>query len=167
MSAVVNPEKFLVRDMGDDDLDRVIAIEKNSYQYPWSEKIFRDCLASKYSCLVAELDNCIVAYCIISMAAGEGHILNVCVCPNHRNQKIAQRLIEFVIQNFVDKTVELIFLEVRVSNLAAQKLYKNLGFENVGQRVNYYPASWGRENAYIFMLKFRRNKNKPSFDLII
>ena len=40
MSAVVNPEKFLVRDMGDDDLDRVIAIEKNSYQYPWSKKFF-------------------------------------------------------------------------------------------------------------------------------
>ena len=131
MSAVVNPEKFLVRDMGDDDLDRVIAIEKNSYQYPWSEKIFRDCLSSKYFCLVAELDNCLVAYCIISMAAGEGHILNVCVCPNHRNQKIAQRLIEFAIQNLVDKTVELLFLEVRVSNLAAQKLYKNLGFEKV------------------------------------
>ena len=58
------------------------------------------------------------------MAAGEGHILNVCVCPNHRNQKIAQRLIEFAIQNLVDKTVELLFLEVRVSNLAAQNSTK-------------------------------------------
>tara|TARA_B100000900_G_scaffold188733_1_gene159868 strand:- start:243 stop:746 length:504 start_codon:yes stop_codon:yes gene_type:complete len=167
MSAVVNPEKFLIREMVDDDLDRVIAIEKNSYQYPWSEKIFRDCLVSKYSCLVAELDNCLIGYCIVSTAAGEGHILNVCVCPNHRNQKIAQRLIESVIKNFVNKAVELLFLEVRVSNLAAQKLYKNLGFEKVGQRVNYYPALWGREDAYIFMLKFRKNRNKPSFDLII
>lgn len=167
MSGVVNQEKFSVRDMSDDDLDRVIAIEKNSYQYPWSEKIFQDCLVSKYSCLVAELNNCLVAYCIFSISAGEGHILNVCVCPNHRNQKIAHRLIEFIIQNVVDKMVGLLFLEVRVSNLAAQKLYKNLGFEKVGQRVNYYPASWGREDAYIFMIKLSRNKNKPSFDLII
>ena len=87
MSAVVNPEKFLVRDMGDADLDRVIAIEKILISTHGPKKIFRDCLASKYSCLVAELDNCLVAYCIISTAAGEGHILNVCVCPNHRNQK--------------------------------------------------------------------------------
>ena len=51
MSAVVNQEKFLVRNMDFDDLNRVIAIEKNSYHYPWSEKIFRDCLTSKYSCM--------------------------------------------------------------------------------------------------------------------
>ena len=129
MSAVVNPEKFLVRDMGDDDLDRVIAIEKKlliSTHGP--KKIFRDCLTSKYFCLVAELDNCLVAYCIISMAAGEGHILNVCVCPNHRNQKIAQRLIEFAIQNLVDKTVELLFLEVRVSKFSGSKTLQKFRF---------------------------------------
>lgn len=167
MSAVVREEKFLVREMNFDDLNCVIAIENNSYQYPWSEKIFRDCLTSEYSCLVAEIDDHLVAYCIISTAAGEGHILNVCVCPSYRNQKIAQRLIEFIIINLVDKPVELLFLEVRVSNLAAQKLYKNLGFERVGQRVKYYPASWGREDAYIFMLKLGSNKNKPSLDIII
>ena len=167
MSAVVNQEKFLVRNMDFDDLTRVTTIEKNSYHYPWSEKIFRDCLTSKYSCLVAEIEDFLVAYCIISTAVGEGHILNVCVCPSYRNQKVAHRLIEFIIQNFVDKSVELLFLEVRVSNLAAQKLYKNLGFEKVGQRANYYPASWGREDAYIFMLRLVKTKNRASFDIII
>ena len=167
MSAVVKQEKFLVRDMDFSDLNRVVAIENNSYQYPWSERIFRDCLTSKYSCLVAEIEDYLVAYCIISAVAGEGHILNVCVCPSYRNQKVAQRLIEFIIQNFIEKSVELLFLEVRVSNLAAQKLYDNLGFEKVGQRVNYYPASWGREDAYIFMLRLGKNKNGASFDMII
>ena len=167
MSAVVNQEKFLVRNMDFGDLNRVIAIENNSYQYPWSEKIFRDCLTSKYSCLVAEIEDYLVAYCIVSTAAAEGHILNVCVCPSYRNQKVAQRLIEFIIRNSNDKSVELLFLEVRVSNLAAQKLYQNLGFEKVGQRVNYYPASWGREDAYIFRLRLGQNKNRVFFDTII
>lgn len=167
MSAVVNQEKFSVRGMKHGDLKRVISIEQKSYQYPWSEKIFLDCLASNYSCLVAELDDYVIAYCIVSMAAGEGHLLNVCVCPSYRNQKFAQKLIAEVIDGFVDKTVSTIFLEVRVSNLPAQKLYSNLGFEKVGRRLNYYPAMRGREDAYIFSLNLRQNSADRSFDIII
>ncbi|MEC8147944.1 MAG: ribosomal protein S18-alanine N-acetyltransferase [Pseudomonadota bacterium] len=167
MSAVVEQERFLVREMKHNDLNRVIAIERDSYQYPWSEKIFEDCLASKYTCLVAEVDDFLIAYCIVSFAAGEGHILNVCVCPTYRNQKFAQRLIKKVIREFVDSSVLLLFLEVRVSNLPAQKLYCNLGFERVGRRVNYYPAAWGREDAYIFLLKLNSKHRDSSFDMII
>lgn len=167
MSAVVNQEKFLVREMEDGDLKRVISIERNSYQFPWSQKIFLDCMASNYSCLVAELDDFVIAYCIISIAAGEGHILNVCVCPSFRNQKLAQRLVANVIDECVDKSVSSLFLEVRVSNLPAQKLYSNLGFEKVGRRLNYYPAMNGREDAYIFLLELKRNSVNQTFDVII
>ena len=58
------------------DLPSVVGIERNSYDYPWNENIFRDCLLSGYTCVVAKKSDLIVGYAILSSALNEAHILN-------------------------------------------------------------------------------------------
>ncbi len=69
----------VVRPMREADVAEVIGIERASYQFPWTEGIFRDCLRVGYQCRVAVQDQMIVGYAVMSMGAGEAHILNLCV----------------------------------------------------------------------------------------
>ena len=68
-----------IRTMVHDDLVVVSDIERRSYEFPWSHGVFRDCLLAGYSCVIVERGDLVVGYGILSMAAGEAHILNLCV----------------------------------------------------------------------------------------
>ena len=68
-----------VRNMKHDDLAAVSDIERLSYEFPWSHGVFRDCLLAGYSCIVLQHGTAVVGYGILSIAAGEAHILNLCV----------------------------------------------------------------------------------------
>jgi ribosomal-protein-alanine N-acetyltransferase len=73
-----------IRTMVHDDLAQVSDIERRSYEFPWSHGVFRDCLLAGYSCIVVERGDLVVGYGILSVAAGEAHILNLCVDPTFR-----------------------------------------------------------------------------------
>jgi len=143
------------RPMNEEDLWGVMAIESRVYQFPWSERIFRDCLSSGYSSWVYEGANVIVAYGIVSAAAaGEAHILNICVHPDAHMCGYGQRMVEKLIRVAVERQAETIFLEVRPSNHGAIRLYERLGFNEIGRRKGYYQAVGGqREDALMMALK--------------
>ena len=65
-----------IRPMNHDDLATVSDIERRSYDFPWSHGVFRDCLLAGYQCIVMERDELVAGYAILSIAAGEAHILN-------------------------------------------------------------------------------------------
>jgi ribosomal-protein-alanine N-acetyltransferase len=65
--------------MVESDVSDVVATERASYQFPWSEGIFRDCLRVGYVCRVVTVEEQVVAYGVMSVGAGEAHILNLCV----------------------------------------------------------------------------------------
>ena len=75
-----------IRDMTHDDLSMVSDIERRSYEFPWSHGVFRDCLLAGYQCIVLERDGDVAGYGILSVAAGEAHILNLCVGPAWRSK---------------------------------------------------------------------------------
>jgi ribosomal-protein-alanine N-acetyltransferase len=135
------------RAMTPDDLAQVSDIERRSYDYPWSHGVFRDCLLAGYTCMVLQRDDAIVGYCILSVAAGEAHILNLCVDPNFRKLGYGQALLEEVLERAARAEVREVFLEVRPSNLAALALYRKKGFRQIAARPSYYQASSGREDA--------------------
>ncbi len=141
-----------LRKMNKTDLAQIVAIEKDSYRFPWSEDIFRDCLKAKYDCWVCELDEMILGYSILSMAVGEAHILNICVSPNEQNQGIGRKMLENLI-NIARREAETVFLEVRPSNEIAINLYLAMGFNEIGVRKGYYPAENGREDALMLALQ--------------
>jgi len=151
MSAVRKPATSL-RPMREDDLDDVMAIEQATYQFPWTRGIFRDCLHVGYCCWVFEENGVIEAYAVMSIGAGEAHLLTVVVDPENRNKGLGKMLVTHLLNIAVAHGAETVLLEVRPSNQVAIQLYRNLGFNEVGLRANYYPAPNGREDAMIMAL---------------
>ena len=146
MTAV--PE-ILIRDMGFDDVAAVAELERQSYSFPWSEAIFRDCLRARYYCCVVELDHILMGYGIMSTGAGEAHVLNLCVSPLFRCRGIGGRVLEHLLEFAKALEVMDVFLEVRPSNPAAIRLYLSHGFGQIGVRRGYYQAVGGREDAVV------------------
>ena len=146
-----------IRPMMEIDLPEVAVIEQHSYAFPWSENIFRDCLRVGYTCRALDLAGQIIGYGVMSLGAGEAHILNVCVRNEFRNLGFGRRLLEHLLERAAASGVAEAFLEVRPSNLAAIRLYQHLGFEQIGIRRGYYQAPDGREDAIVLKLALRQN----------
>ncbi|MGV6859834.1 MAG: ribosomal protein S18-alanine N-acetyltransferase [bacterium] len=144
--------KPATRLMGKGDVHAVLALEQASYEFPWTEGIFRDCLKVGYPGWVCEKERSLVGYSIASVAAGEAHVLNICVAEACRQRGIGRLLLETTLEGVSKLGAELVFLEVRVSNLAAINLYLQSGFREVGVRKGYYPSARGREDGVVLSL---------------
>ncbi len=142
--------RLSVQPMRLSDLAGVMQIEVAAYPQPWTEGTFRDCLKAGYSCDLYALSAELVGYSVVSMAAGEAHLLNLCINPLCQGDGLGREALEHVLKRVKSKQVETLYLEVRVSNGAARKLYDSAGFNEIGQRFNYYPSSHGREDALVF-----------------
>lgn len=149
MSAIVSPWRRWLRSMGPGDIARVLSVEQASYDFPWSERTFRDCLRAGYTCRIAEGSDGILGYGIMSIGASECHVLNLCVHPGYRNLGLGRELLEHLMDIGRRFEASMAFLEVRVSNDVAYRLYTNMGFNEIGTRRGYYPASEGREDAIV------------------
>jgi [ribosomal protein S18]-alanine N-acetyltransferase len=138
------------------DLLYIAGIEQTSYAFPWSDGIFRDCLKAGYFCRVAEVRREVVGYAIMSMGAGEAHVLNVCVRMDFRDHGLGRYLMHVLFAQARTANCPDVFLEVRPSNPSAIHLYEALGFQRVGVRKGYYQASWtngsGREDAWVYKM---------------
>ena len=131
------------------DIDRVIVNERSSYSHPWKEAIFRDCLRANHECWVLSWFGDVVGHSVLSAAAQEAHLLNVCIHPEQQGNGLGRDLVKFMIDCARSKKAKRIFLEVRASNIVAYKLYESIGFNEIGVRENYYPAYIGREDAIV------------------
>ena len=153
MSAASDILVPVVRPMTHEDLDAVAGIEQQSYDYPWSTGIFRDCLLAGYHCIVIEQGDELRGYGILSVAAGEAHVLNVCVAPAFRRRGYGLALLQRLIGEARGARVKRMYLEVRPSNLAAINMYKGIGFATIGRRRDYYRAADDRrEDALVLAL---------------
>lgn len=137
-------------EMTSDDIEEIITIENSVYTHPWTQGIFHDCLKVAYDCYVLKnTQDKIVAYLIISIAANEMHILNICIHPDYQGRHLGSQLVEKCHQLALQKKTKQCFLEVRPSNKIAIKLYTNHGYQQVGIRKNYYPTLEGREDGIV------------------
>lgn len=135
--------------MGPDDVAAVARLESQSYSFPWSAGIFRDCLRAGYYCCVAEDDGQCIGYAIMSVGAGEAHVLNLCVADHMRRRGLGADLLAHLLEFAAATGARDIFLEVRPSNTAALHLYKTRGFAQIGVRRGYYQVVGGREDAVV------------------
>jgi len=138
--------------MEEADLEQVIAIERAAYEFPWTWGIFHDCLRVGYCCWVLDQGDGVEAYGVMSVGAGESHILNLCVTPTRQGSGLGKRLLHKLLAVAREHKVAMVFLEVRPSNRGAQDLYLAAGFNEIGTRKSYYPAKHGREDALILAL---------------
>jgi ribosomal-protein-alanine N-acetyltransferase len=156
VSAELDRSKLLVsarfRPMTLADVPGVIAVERASYPFPWSDGVFRDCIRVGYLCRVVECLGEIGGYGIMSYGAGEAHILNVCIHEDLRGGGLGRRLMLYLLDRARGAGMQDAFLEVRPSNPNAIALYESLGFVRVGMRKGYYQAHQGREDALVYKL---------------
>ena len=149
MSAVLESPPVFLRPMAEEDLDNIMSLETKNYDFPWTRQIFADCLRVGYLCHVCELENELAGYCIMSTGASEAHVLNICITNGCRGRGLGKRLLAHMLELAKQRRVGTVFLEVRPSNAAALALYDKMGFNQIGTRLDYYPAKVGREDAII------------------
>lgn len=145
----INTGEYHFRAMTETDITEIMAIEQRSYDFPWTEGIFKDCMRVGYYCHVIESAGVIAGYGVMTMGAGEAHIVNLCIKPELRHQGLGNRMLMHLMEQAGQLGVEYILLEVRPSNKIAIKLYMNKGFNEIGIRKGYYPSRFGREDALI------------------
>ena len=150
MSAILKNPLLRLRAMEVEDLEQVMMIEELSYTHPWAQGIFRDCLRVGYCSWVMEIDEEVIGYGVMSIAADEAHVLNICIQPDFHGRGLGRKILHRLLTLAKDHNVDTVFLEVRASNRVAQMLYESEGFNEIGQRRGYYPADGGREDALVF-----------------
>ena len=124
------------------------AIEIECFDDPWSEEMLAGELTNPLAFYIIALDgDRVVGYAGMHEVLDEGYITNIAVTADYRRQGIGGALIEHLFDECRDNGIDYITLEVRESNLGAQALYENKGFEKCGRRVKYYG---GEEDAIIF-----------------
>jgi len=146
---------IVIRRMQQEDVEGVMAIENAVVDFPWTYNIFSDCIKVGYSCWVLEEEGEIVGYGLLSMAAKEAHILNICIHPDRQRLGLGRRMMHHLIAQAKRLQAESVYLEVRVSNQRAFNLYDSLGFKQIGHRKDYYPAVGGREDALVLGISFK------------
>jgi ribosomal-protein-alanine N-acetyltransferase len=129
------------------DLPWIAAMERELYAFPWSQGNFRDSLMAGYDCWVVCDGDEVVGYAILMIALDEAHLLNIAVSASRHRRGIGRDFIAHMIEVGRAKGVEVIYLEVRPSNVVARHLYRTMGFQQIAIRPGYYPALDGREDA--------------------
>ena len=142
------------------DLEQVVANEVASHDHPWTFNNFYDSINSGYwSYVITDKtqNRTILGHCVFMPGVDELHLLNITVLPKYRRLQIANRVLRTIEPIALDNQMIKIFLEVRISNLAAISLYEHLGYSEVSRRKEYYRAgidqngSLLREDAIIMV----------------
>ena len=149
MSARPEAPGLPVRPMRAADLAAVAGLEAAVYPFPWTLGIFRDCLRAGYCCVVLEGNASLRGYGVMSVAADEAHLLNICIHPEWQRCGLGRELLTWLTTEALMLGARRMYLEVRPSNLAALALYHKAGFRRIGLRRRYYRAADGREDAVV------------------
>jgi ribosomal-protein-alanine N-acetyltransferase len=129
----------MARPMRAEDLPEVLKIEHASYSTPWPESSFRGLIGRPDTDLfVADGGGEVAGYAVSWAVIDQGELGNIAVAPAWRRRGVGKLLLERVIEAMQARGVKELFLEVRVSNQVAQRLYRAHGFHEVGVRRDYY-----------------------------
>lgn len=133
-------DQIVLREMELKDVDQVHNVEEISFATPWSKEAFINELEqNKYATyIVLEVEGVIVGYCGVWLVIDEAHITNIAILPEFRGKKLGEFLFKHVVDFAKKNGATLLSLEVRVSNIVAQKLYRKFGLVPGGIRKNYY-----------------------------
>ncbi len=136
-----------------DRLDAVLAVEQRAYAHAWSRVNFLDALHTGYHAQVLLTDDEVLGYFVAMKGVDEAHLLNITVAPEHQGQGLARLMLDVLANWTRSQSLEWLWLEVRVGNAPAIRVYERHGFRRVGLRKDYYPADHGvRESAIVMSL---------------
>src|SRR6266852_2879481 len=148
----------VIEDMRLEDVSAVQLVENASFPIPWPANAFRHELTQNKNAhyLVAKEGDHIVGYAGLWLSLDEAHITTFAVLPDFRRRKIGERMLLSIFERAERLGAEWLTLEVRASNLAAQRLYEKYGFRRAGVRRRYY--SDNNEDALIMWTERLRER---------
>jgi len=153
MNALAMPQvEFLP--MNTREIESVAALEACVQSFPWSTGNFSDSLQAGHSCWVMRVAGDLVGFFVVMAVLDEAHLLNFAIAPAMQGRGLGGRLLRQAMETSHENGAKSMLLEVRPSNTSALKLYRHFGFQEIGQRRDYYPALNGRESALIFRKEF-------------
>ncbi len=145
MSVAIAPElpRAVLRDMRREDLPAVLDIERRSFAQPWSRAFFEKELATPFARLVVVVEGAVprpqvIGYTCRWRVTDEVHLLNVAVHPERRGLGHGRALVAGVVGEAEAARARVVYLEVRAGNVIARRLYRQLGFKDLGVRRGYY-----------------------------
>ena len=132
-----------LREMRREDLPGVLDIERRSFAQPWSRAFFEKELATPFARLVVVVEEArpgptVVGYACRWRVTDEVHVLNVAVHPERRGRGFGRLLLEGIVGEARSSRARVVYLEVRAGNVVARRLYRSLGFRELGVRRGYY-----------------------------
>ena len=137
------------REMLMSDLGAVMQLEPTLYSHPWTHGNFVDSLNNHHQAWVLSENEVIIGYSVMMMVLDEAHLLNISVDIQMQSKGWGRYLLDLMMKKARELGAANLFLEVRVSNVNAIKLYEKVGFNEMAIRRNYYPAVAGREDAIL------------------
>lgn len=155
MSALLRPteEGAAYVPLAPGDIEEVMATETRLYPYPWTRGNFNDALLAGYSSWVLRsTEGHLLAYALMMLALDEAHLLNLTVALAGQRRGLGWGTLEWMAKTARSHGARTMLLEVRPSNVAALRLYRRYGFEQIGVRRGYYPAQAGREDAVVMRI---------------
>lgn len=154
MSAVPSAQQARFEAIQEGALEPVLAVERRAYSHPWTLVNFCDALRSGYQAQQLMVDEVLLGYFVAMKGVDEVHLLNITVAPDHQRQGWARVMLDALAIWARGQGVQWLWLEVRVSNLRAMRIYEAHGYRRVGYRKAYYPADGGRrEDAIVMSLR--------------
>ena len=137
-----------------DRLDDVVQVEQRAYAHPWNRANFLDALHSGYQAEILMADEAILGYFVAMKGVEEVHLLNITVAPEYQGQGWARVMLDALTLWSRGQSAKWLWLEVRVGNARAMRVYESHGYRRVGQRKDYYPSGHGqREDAVVMGLQ--------------
>jgi ribosomal-protein-alanine N-acetyltransferase len=137
-----------------EQLDAVVAVEQRAYAHPWNRTNFLDALQSGNQAQLLVAGDVLLGYFVAMPGVDEVHLLNITVAPEYQGQGWARVMLDALTVWARGQSSQWVWLEVRVGNLRAMRVYEAHGYKRVGQRKDYYPAGRGqREGAVVMGLR--------------
>ncbi|WP_226660132.1 ribosomal protein S18-alanine N-acetyltransferase [Pseudalkalibacillus hwajinpoensis] len=145
------------RSMTIEDIEDVMRIEHATFPTPWSRSAFYNEIVINHfaTYLLLEVGEEIAGYCGVWVIIDEAHITNIALHPDYRGMKLGEALLKKAIHFAKSRGAVKMTLEVRVSNIVAQNLYRKFGFEEGGIRKNYYTDN--QEDALVMWVNLNGN----------
>jgi ribosomal-protein-alanine N-acetyltransferase len=154
MSAVFKSVEAQFDPLTPERLNEVMVIERQAYEHPWTRGNFLDSLQSGYQAQVLSAGGVVLGYFVAMKGVDEVHLLNLTVAPRQQGEGWGRVMLDALALWSRGQGAQWLWLEVRVSNARALRIYESHGYRRVGERKGYYPAAHGaREDAVVMSLK--------------
>ena len=147
--------EVIIRPMKIDDVEQVFKVEEATFSTPWPKDIFYKEIGENEHAyyFVMLLDEEIIGYAGVWVVLDDAQITNIAVLPEYRGKKLGEKLFRYMMQKLIMMDVIRLSLEVRESNIAAQKMYRKFGFVPGGIRKNYYVDN--QEDAIVMWVNLK------------